>query len=120
MSVERDPTYGCLIWTGKLDRDGYGYCGDSRAHIVAWVRERGAVPDGLELDHICRRRACCAVHHLEAVSRTENERRKRYAYRMRMKECAAGHPYRVHAIMVPTGGRVCRQCNRDALVADRR
>ena len=109
-----DPVFGCHIHTGRLDRDGYGYHGSSRAHIVAWTRLHGAVPAGLVLDHLCRRRACCAPHHLEAVTQSENEMRKGWGYRARRKACPRGHELATNAILTPEGGRVCRTCNRDA------
>jgi len=114
MSTERDPIYGCERWTGKLDKDGYGFHGRSRAHIVAWERERGVVASGLELDHLCRRRNCVALHHLEPITRGENEKRKSWRYRARRTHCPAGHELAVNRIVTPEGGAVCRACNRAA------
>lgn len=114
MSTERDAIFGCELWTGKLDKDGYGFHGRSRAHIVAWERERGAIADALELDHLCRRRHCQALHHLELVTRAENEKRKSWRYRARRTHCPRGHELATTAIVTPEGGRVCRQCNGDA------
>ena len=114
MSAARDPVFGCELWTGRLDRDGYPFHGSSRAHIVAWIAERGELPDGMEIDHLCRRRHCCALHHLEAVTRSENEKRKRWQYRARRTHCSRGHALAEHSVVTPEGGRVCRQCNRDA------
>lgn len=115
MSYEVDPVFGCHLSTGRLDRDGYAFHGSSRAHIVAWVAVNGAVPDGLVLDHLCRNRACCAPHHLEAVTQSENERRKMWAYRARRKVCPKGHDLRALRVVTKGGGIVCRQCNRDAM-----
>jgi hypothetical protein len=112
--IEVDPIFGCHIATGRRDRDGYAFHGSTRAHIAAWTREHGPVPDGKVLDHLCRRRACCAPHHLEAVTQSENERRKSWAYRSRIARCPRGHDLRTNAILTPEGGRVCRQCNREA------
>lgn len=114
MSTERDPVFGCELVTSRLDKDGYGFHGKSRAHIVAWERGRGPIADGLELDHLCRRRACVALHHLELVTRSENELRKSWRYRARRVLCPRGHALADHGVVTPTGGRVCRQCNRDA------
>jgi len=36
---------------------------------------KGPVPDGLELDHLCRVRSCCNPDHLEPVTHKENIRR---------------------------------------------
>jgi hypothetical protein len=106
-----DPLFGCRLATGRLDREGYAFHGKTRAHIAAWVAERGSIAPGLELDHLCRRRNCTALHHLELVTRSENERRKSWRYRARRSHCAAGHELAVHAVVTPEGGRVCRACN---------
>jgi hypothetical protein len=118
VSAERDPVFGCELVTSRLDRDGYAYHGRSRAHIVAWEREHGQVPEGKELDHLCRRRNCIAVHHLESVTRGENERRKSWRYRARVKWCPAGHALELYAVVTPEGGRVCRRCNQIAAAGD--
>jgi hypothetical protein len=106
--------FGCELATGRRDKDGYAYHGSSRAHIVAYERVHGAVPDDLVLDHLCRRRHCCAPHHLEAVTQSENERRKQWRYRARRTHCPRGHELSVNAVVTPEGGRVCRTCNREA------
>ena len=71
-----DPVFGCELWQGKLDRDGYGLDGRDRVHIKRWVETNGLIPDEMEVDHLCRRRRCHALHHLELVTRSENELRK--------------------------------------------
>lgn len=115
MSTERDPIFGCELATGRLDRDGYAFHGKTRAHIAAWTAAHGPVPEDRELDHLCRRRHCVALHHLEAVTRRENELRKRWRCRARAKWCPAGHRLELYGIVTPEGGRVCRACNREAI-----
>ena len=112
MSAVRDQ-YGCELATGRLDRDGYAFWGRSRGHIVAWAAKHGPVPDGLEIDHLCRRRHCRAWWHLEAVTASENGRRKSWAYRVRIKLCQRGHDMTLNAVVTPERGRVCRTCNRE-------
>lgn len=109
-----DRVYGCLISTGKTDAFGYVYHGRTRAHIVAYAAVHGPVPDGHQVDHLCRRRACCAPHHLEAVTPSENGYRKAWAYRARRVSCRAGHRLEVHGMVTPERGRVCRRCGQDA------
>lgn len=110
MNVEHDPVYGCELAQGRRDREGYVFDGHKRAHVVAYERAHGPVPDDRELDHVCRRRSCVALVHLEAVTRSENERRKRWSYRARIARCPAGHALAETAIVTPEGGRVCRTC----------
>lgn len=113
MSIERDPVFGCELATQRLDREGYAFHGSTRAHIAAWTAARGPVPDGLELDHLCRRRNCTALHHLEPVSRSENELRKSARYRIARKRCPAGHDLTRNRIITPEQGIVCRRCNEE-------
>lgn len=109
-----DPAFGCESAEGPKDKDGYVLWRGRRAHIVAWEHENGAVPDGLELDHLCRRRACCALIHLEPVTRRENELRKSWAYRSRIERCPRGHLLAETAMVNGAGGRCCRTCRDEA------
>ncbi len=111
--TERDPIFGCELATGRRDRDGYAFYGKTRAHIHAWVaaHDGARIEPGKELDHLCRRRHCVALHHLELVTRSENELRKSWRYRARIKWCPRGHRMELYAIVTPEGGRVCRACN---------
>lgn len=115
MSTHRDLVFGCELSTGRKDREGYAFHGKTRAHIAAWEAANGPVPDGLELDHLCRRRACCAVHHLEPITRSEQEKRKSWAYRAKRARCPRGHELDVNRQVTPEGGIVCRACNRKTM-----
>lgn len=67
---------GCWIWKGRIE-NGYGafyLCGKwVYAHIFAYkyIRE-GLIPDGLQLDHICRHPPCANPWHTEPVTSKEN------------------------------------------------
>jgi hypothetical protein len=111
----RDPVFGCELADGRKDRDGYVFHGQSRAHIVAWERVHGQRPEGMEVEHTCRRRACCRVVHLELVTRSENEKRKSWRYRAKRTHCKNGHDMKINAMITPEGGRVCRSCSRSDL-----
>jgi hypothetical protein len=70
----------CWVWRRALDSNGYGRAwaggGSHRvAHVVMYERLRGPVPEGLELDHLCRNPACVRPDHLEPVTHAENIRR---------------------------------------------
>lgn len=69
----------CWIWTGQLDRRGYGRMSVSGrkqfVHALAYKEFVGTIPEGLEPDHLCRRPACFNPAHLEPVTQAENARR---------------------------------------------
>src|SRR5687768_16109176 len=66
-----DPETGCVHWTGRKDRDGYGLVyieGRSwRVHRYMYTKLVGPIPQKYVLDHLCKNRDCCAIDHLEAV-----------------------------------------------------
>jgi HNH endonuclease len=74
----------------------------------------GPVPEGLELDHLCRNRACVNPAHLEPVSHRENVLRgASFAAINAVKtHCIHdGHPFDdVNTIVRPEGRRGCRAC----------
>lgn len=76
-----DPDTGCWNWIGDKDALGYGRLrerGSKRrllAHRVSWESVNGRVPEGLELDHLCRNPPCVNPDHLEAVTHLVNMRR---------------------------------------------
>jgi len=77
-------SYGeCWIWTGARDEDGYGRVWANgttgRAHRVIFEALKGAIPEGLVLDHLCHTPSCVNPDHLEPVTIRENVRRGREA-----------------------------------------
>jgi len=76
-----NPITGCWIWQGTRDAGGYGRRWSrtegrvQNAHVVFWEEIHGSVPEGLDLDHLCRNRACVNPDHMEPVTRSENIRR---------------------------------------------
>lgn len=69
---------GCWVWQRAASARGTGYpiFSGGYAHRVAWEAYRGEIPDGLEVDHLCRNSRCINPYHLEPVTRDENLRRR--------------------------------------------
>ena len=118
--VERRGADDCWTWTAGTS-EGYGQFGLSRrsgsirAHRFAYELLIGPVPDGLELDHLCRNRLCVNPAHLEPVSRRENILRGESptAQHARQTHCKNGHPLSGDNLYLhPKGSRVCLTCKR--------
>lgn len=87
----------CWLWIGKRMPNGYarfkvGGCG-IYAHRFAYELLVGPIPEGLQIDHLCRVRHCVNPRHLEPVTQRENKNR---GLKGRATEhCPKGHAYDV-------------------------
>lgn len=76
----------------------------------------GPIPDGFQIDHLCRVRWCVNPAHLEAVPPHVNNSRSTSmsAVRARQTECVNGHQLSGDNLYIrPDGrGRQCRACQR--------
>lgn len=118
---------GCWLWTAGRNHAGYGQFhvreGDydyrnARAHRWAYETFVGPIPDGLQLDHLCRRTECVNPWHLEPVDNETNWLRgdSPSAEAALRQECANGHPLVEGNVRVDREGhRRCRACNRDRM-----
>lgn len=119
---------GCLVWTGIVSTAGYGRIkvGGRRrpAHRVSYELARGPIPEGLELDHLCRNRRCIEPTHLEPVTTRENLLRGATipAANLQKTHCPAGHPYAGANLYVAPSrpDRQCRACIAARAAARRR
>ena len=110
---------GCWEWTATVMlRKGYGQFSYGRlmlAHRASYEHFRGAIPEGLNLDHLCRNRKCVNPDHLEAVTQRVNVMRgvSVTAENMRKSHCPTGHPYDAANTYVRANGhRGCRACRK--------
>lgn len=110
---------GCWLWTGATNGRGYGRIGSEGgrsgrmiyAHRVMYELFVGPIPEGLELDHLCRNPSCIRPDHLEPVTHLENVRRgKSGEYLRERTHCSEGHPFEGDNLAPVSWGRRCRAC----------
>lgn len=121
----------CWLWMGARDRrSGYGrtdsgLSSTSYTHRAFYEYLVGPVPEGLELDHLCRVRSCGNPNHLEPVTHQINMIRGRDV----RTHCKRGHELVEDNFYVFTSKgkqvRTCKACRdmsqrRSALAAQKR
>jgi hypothetical protein len=75
---------------------------------VAFLAAGKVIPDGFDLDHLCRNRLCIKVAHLEPVTRKQNMERTPVALAGR---CVRGHEFTPRNTRIKSNGcRACRRC----------
>lgn len=113
---------GCWEWVGARTGGTTGGYGSIRiepgsgprvgAHRLVYEILIGRVPDGRELDHLCRNRGCVNPDHLEPVTHRENLLRGEtiIAIQAARTRCPQGHRY---DYADRRGWRGCRRCRRE-------
>lgn len=108
---------GCWLWiAAKIC--GYGSYKDDGvtvlAHRVAYEALAGPIPDGLQLDHLCRNTACVNPDHLEPVTQRDNLMRGAGASAKNATKtyCKNGHEFTPENTSMSRGARVCLACKR--------
>ena len=94
-----EPNSGCWLWELFVTRDGYGRVHVTRgrcnqAHRVSYEIAKGKIPDGFEVDHLCRVTSCINPDHLEAVPPEINHKRSSHVdlYSPPLR-CKKGHAF---------------------------
>lgn len=112
----------CWLWTGARQPKGYGLIAAGGrggpallAHRVSYTLTRGAIPNGMELDHLCKIRHCVNPDHLEPVTHSLNVARGDHSgpnqRNKRKTHCPQGHEYNSENTRLHTdGSRQCRIC----------
>ena len=128
--VSPEPNSGCWLWTASEDGRGYGQFapfgwrglhkqGSIKAYKFAYLFYRGSVPDGKELDHVCRNRLCVNPDHLEPVSHRENVLRgdSPSARQARQTHCKRGHEFTAENTWSGDEHRRCKTCDKVRMAA---
>lgn len=106
---------GCWEWQGARSKGGYGQISHEGrvlyVHRVAYEAVHGPIPEGKQIDHLCRVRHCCRPAHLEAVSPRENSLRGNgpTAVNARKVTCPEGHDFTIES----GGSRRCLVCKNE-------
>lgn len=126
---QEDTTTGCWVWVRQRNKHGYGHvcvgtrrsntgktCGiGAGAHRVSYELHIGKIPAGLQIDHLCRNRACVNPQHLEPVSAKENVNRGETIAKAAKAatSCKRGHVFTDSSTRRwPDGRRACKICER--------
>ncbi|KKM02057.1 hypothetical protein LCGC14_1788260 [marine sediment metagenome] len=109
---------GCWPWQRATSR-GYGQLSINgtvcSAHRTAYEIVKGPIPDGLQIDHLCRNTRCINPDHMEAVTARVNTLRGNNppAVNARKTHCKRGHEFVADNTVRTAKGRECRQCRND-------
>jgi hypothetical protein len=115
--VDRKGDDECWEWKA-CKSEGYGRLGLKYrsgmvfAHRLAYMLFKGDIPEGMQIDHLCRNRACCNPNHLEIVTSKENTLRGIgiTATNARKIHCPNGHEYDITS---QHGYRRCSICKKE-------
>lgn len=117
--IKQDPLTGCWDWQGRPNYEG-GYGRMSLhgkqyfAHRLSYELHVGSIPDGMEIDHLCRNRMCVNPSHLEVVTGRVNTYRGQgpTAVNSRKTHCIRGHELTTENLYREAGQRRCKACVR--------
>lgn len=119
--IDKSHPSGCWQWTGHTaTTKGYGKIKRlgkvTGAHRHIYNLYKGAIPDGLELDHLCRNPSCVNPDHLEPVTKQENILRAPTVIAARTaSHCRNGHEWNAkNTYIAKKGSRICRACQCEA------
>jgi hypothetical protein len=113
----------CWTWNGAVTSRGYGSCSHSgrvwSTHRLAYELLIAAIPEGLQIDHLCKNKLCCNPRHLEPVTAKVNCERTEAAQKLR---CINGHPLVEPNLVIKrrANGLTIRNCRVCALDHGRR
>lgn len=113
-----DEATGCWIWQGQINRTGYGTVRfnnkTTTAHRAYYDYYVQPVPAELQVDHLCKVRACINPAHMEIVTPIENNLRSDnpISQVMLTNICKRGHVLTSDNVYRQGRGRACIECRK--------
>lgn len=118
--VDKSSPTECWIWKAAKHRNGYGNFWTGKrpmlAHRYAYTILVGPILTGLQIDHLCRNRACVNPAHMEPVTLQEKSTTRPGVLVVcaQRSHCVRGHELTVaNTYQRERGTRECRLCHRD-------
>lgn len=121
--VNPEPNTGCWLWSGAIDKSGYGVFRlegkNKKAHRMSYHIFKEDIPEKLQVNHKCDVRCCVNPDHLWVGTQKENildaVSKKRMAMQ-KVTHCPRGHELSGDNLILhkrrtrPNPGRECRIC----------
>ncbi|MDH3603524.1 MAG: HNH endonuclease [Candidatus Tectomicrobia bacterium] len=113
--IEIDYDSGCWLWQAYTNHSGYGQFRlrktTVRAHRVMFATWIGNIPDGYEVDHLCKVRHCVNPKHLTLID-FDGHRQQGAEYLSSRDTCINGHRYTEENTRRRSDGRRdCLECH---------
>jgi hypothetical protein len=89
----------CWVWQKTVSAGGYGVFSDvnnkkKRAHRISYEIFVGPIKEKMQIDHVCKNRACVNPDHLEQITHAKNGSREKARHHNSLKtHCVRGHEY---------------------------